>query len=618
MTSFVERPLSFFFVPLDMKAQDTPLHVVNAYLDLATSNGEIYTRVASHHPGGYYVHFTRFPSSVFFVNNLRIKGKIGFAALKTNSLTPLNLHDNASEAYPSVNPNPNAWEFLQNIQYYQYGDYYNISLKNYFRNLSNFWDRVITCAMERHYQEGEQRTFFIPTNDAFKEKFKRYHVNAKTILTNIVEEAMIFPLEGYDVKEDHNCPTLAWAKGHPILVRHNKERSKYCWNNMQKSEPCTPNENTILYSVFVSNGVINFINTTLGLNEEIIQGMQPSEEDDEEGEDDDDVEEEEKEEAIGHNDLRKFAQKVHNVLGPEMFFDIFNNGNFTLVVPDYEKWNESGFDKLREEEKANVLKMHVIQTEHNVRIDEDVIRAATAGMYAKFATLSGHSKLYFDRQGGRRAFITVEGCGVNASVLTNDVNEGHVFFHVIEKVLCIPTDNVAVKLRESFFNFTRTLGSMSFFNDQLRNMDRKFTYFVPSDYAWERAAEQFPEVVRKLQLPDFNFHLQYFLERHLVISDKVFTMKDLLEWTKENDGEIALPTLREYLHIKVEEKYIDYILSWRTQAITVHHDDVLCTNGIIHVLDFPLMEKDDFGAATSYNINFYLHFIILMLFIGRI
>lgn len=46
------------------------------------------------------------------------------------------------------------------------------------------------------------------------------------------------------------------------------------------------------------------------------------------------------------------------------------------------------------------------------------------------------------------------------------------------------------------------------------------------------------------------------MERHLVISDKVFTMKDLLEWSEENDGEIALPTLREYLHIKVEEKYI--------------------------------------------------------------
>lgn len=96
----------------------------------------------------------------------------------SKSLTPLKLHDNASEAYPSVYPNPNAWEFLQNIQYYQYGAYYNIrfvclffqfcySLKC-FRNFSQFWDRVITCGMDRYYQEGEQRTFFIPTNDAFK------------------------------------------------------------------------------------------------------------------------------------------------------------------------------------------------------------------------------------------------------------------------------------------------------------------------------------------------------------------------------------------------------------------------------------------------------------------
>uniref|UniRef100_A0A1B0A9Q9 FAS1 domain-containing protein n=1 Tax=Glossina pallidipes TaxID=7398 RepID=A0A1B0A9Q9_GLOPL len=346
-----------------------------------------------------------------------------------------------------------------------------------------------------------------------------------------------------------------------------------------------------------------------------------------EEEEEEEEEEEVEEEAIGHSDLRMFAQKVHTTLGDEVFFDVFNNGNYTLVVPDNNKWVESGFDKLEEGEKADVLKMHVIKTENDTKIDEAVIRAATEGMYAKFPTLSGRSKLYFDRQDGRRAFITVEGCGVNASVLTDDVHESRVFFHVIEKVLCIPTDTVAVKIRgESSFNFTRTLGNLSFFNEQLRNMDRKFTYFVPRDYAWERAAAKFPEVVKKLQMPEFNFH--YLLERHLVINDKVYTMKELLEWSEENDGEIALPTLREYLHIKVEEKYIatlpdnttnitDYILSWRTQAITVYHADVLCTNGIIHVLDFPLMEKDDFGAAaTSYNINFYLHFIILMLFIG--
>uniref|UniRef100_A0ABK9NFQ6 FAS1 domain-containing protein n=1 Tax=Glossina morsitans morsitans TaxID=37546 RepID=A0ABK9NFQ6_GLOMM len=234
---------------------------------------------------------------------------------------------------------------------------------------------------------------------------------------------------------------------------------------------------------------------------------QEEEEEEEEVEDQpEEVVEEEEVEAIGHDDLRTFAQKVHTVLGPEMFFDIFNNGNFTLVVPDDNKWNESGFDKLEEEEQVDILKMHIIRTEHNVKIDEHVIRAATAGMYAKFATLSGRSKLYFDRQGGRRAFITVEGCGVNASVLTNDVHEGHIFFHVIEKVLCIPTDTVAVKLTDRSFNFTRTLGGLSFFNEQLRNMDRKFTYFVPRDYAWERAANQFPEIVKKLQMPQFNFH----------------------------------------------------------------------------------------------------------------
>uniref|UniRef100_A0A1B0A9R4 Uncharacterized protein n=1 Tax=Glossina pallidipes TaxID=7398 RepID=A0A1B0A9R4_GLOPL len=139
MESYAERQLKYFLVPNASNEYDVPLHVVNSYIDeptLKTEHSENYARLASHHPGGYYVHVTKFTGSDFYINNLRVdSSKTGFFRLqsttsydgiKINHLTPLNLHDNASEAYPSVNPNPNAWEFLQNIEYYRYGAYYNI------------------------------------------------------------------------------------------------------------------------------------------------------------------------------------------------------------------------------------------------------------------------------------------------------------------------------------------------------------------------------------------------------------------------------------------------------------------------------------------------------------
>lgn len=43
------------------------------------------------------------------------------------------------------------------------------------------------------------------------------------------------------------------------------------------------------------------------------------------------------------------------------------------------------------------------------------------------------------------------------------------------------------------------------------------------------------------------------LERHLVVSDNVYTMKDLVAMSKESDS-IVLPTIRDSLKIRVEEE----------------------------------------------------------------
>ncbi|KAL9889271.1 uncharacterized protein ACN427_008651 [Glossina fuscipes fuscipes] len=276
MVSFMNRQIKYVLVPHKIEDRDVPLHVVNGYIlqkhfELPPAQTENYIRLASQHPGGYYLHLIKYAKKKGHINNL-IAGVIGFFELKPitygrgrsaptyYSLIPLSLHDNATEAYPSVNPNPNAWEFLQNIGYYQYGAYFNIS---------EFWHRVVTFAMDRHYQEGEQRTFYIPTNDAFKGNIKRYHVNGTTILRNIVEEALVFRVGNQSLPKNQTYRTMAWGKGHPTLVQHDKDRLNYCWYDMQESTTCKTNKAQILHSVFVSNGVVTFIDKIMGLNDTI-------------------------------------------------------------------------------------------------------------------------------------------------------------------------------------------------------------------------------------------------------------------------------------------------------------------------------------------------------------
>uniref|UniRef100_A0A1B0C195 FAS1 domain-containing protein n=1 Tax=Glossina palpalis gambiensis TaxID=67801 RepID=A0A1B0C195_9MUSC len=96
---------------------------------------------------------------------------------------------------------------------------------------------------------------------------------------------------------------------------------------------------------------------------------------------------------------------------------------------------------------------------------------------------------------------------------------------------------------------SNALGVMSLFNDQLGAADRNFTYFVPSNAAWNAAEVVFPEVVKKLYLPEFALHTHFLLERHLIVSDKKYSIKELADWNKTE----KLPALKGSLTFKVEE-----------------------------------------------------------------
>lgn len=101
---------------------------------------------------------------------------------------------------------------------------------------------------------------------------------------------------------------------------------------------------------------------------------------------------------------------------------------------------------------------------------------------------------------------------------------------------------------------------------------------MPRDKGWQKTELDYPSVHKKLFMPDFAYHVSYIfhtirnsfffiktlllytlfqsknlLERHLVIADHAYTMKDLVQLSLESNS-VVLPTYRDSLEVKVEEE----------------------------------------------------------------
>lgn len=66
----------------------------------------------------------------------------------------------------------------------------------------------------------------------------------------------------------------------------------------------------------------------------------------------------------------------------------------------------------------------------------------------------------------------------------------------------------------SIFNYsicsdTYQLGRQQQFNAQLNETNKKFTYFVPRNIAWQNAKVEMPSAIKKLFMPDFAYHVSF-------------------------------------------------------------------------------------------------------------
>uniref|UniRef100_U5EXZ7 Putative fasciclin 1 n=1 Tax=Corethrella appendiculata TaxID=1370023 RepID=U5EXZ7_9DIPT len=486
-------------------------------------------------------------------------------------LTPLTVNPSSSvEVY-----NPDAFQFITHAE----------SLDINQHRVRSFRQKIITNKKEYVYQAVGGHTFFIPVEEGFKPPPRPDMIDKKVIDGHVIPNKVIFtepaPL-------DEPLETLAFEDNVKVTITFftqtdGKSTKTYVKSNTIAGDSKHP-QGVVLAEIVkanipVKNGVVHLIHRPLMvIDTTVIQFL------------------EEKEDGP----LFKFYEVVVDY-GGEFMQTINTLRDVTIFAPSNEAWNNPTLANIiRNREKIReILNLHIVRE----RISTEKIKQNNQQHIYQVPTNAERKFLYFNvitNQFDRNQTVTVEGGGVNATILQGDIAATNGYVHIIDRVLGVPYTTVQEKLRtDPMLNETYYLGRRSGINVQLNDTTRRFTYFVPRDKAWQISRNEFPTATLKLFMPEYSYHAKSILERHLVIADRIFTMNDLKNMANDS---IVLPTVRDSLRIRVKEEDKRFYIQWRNKWIPVFRPDVECTNGIIHVIDRPLLTESDVTVGGSQQI----------------
>ncbi|KMZ03126.1 fasciclin-1 isoform X10 [Drosophila simulans] len=565
------------FVPTNeafQRYKSKTTHVLYHITTEAYTQKRLPNTVSSDMAGNPPLYITKNSNGDIFVNNARI---IPSLSVETNSdgkrqimhiidevLEPLTVKAGHSDT-PN---NPNALKFLKNAEEFNVD---NIGVRTY-------RSQVTMAKKESVYDAAGQHTFLVPVDEGFKLSARSSLVDGKVIDGHVIPNTVIFTAAA-----QHDDPKASGAFEDLLKVTvsffKQKNGKMYVKSNTivgdAKHRVGVVLAEIVKANIPVSNGVVHLIHRPLMIiDTTVTQFLQENAE---------------------NGALRKFYEVIMDN-GGAVLDDINSLTEVTILAPSNEAWNSSNINNvLRDRNKIRqILNMHIIKDRLNV----DKIRQKNANLIAQVPTVNNNTFLYFNVRGeGADTVITVEGGGVNATVIQADVAQTNGYVHIIDHVLGVPYTTVLGKLEsDPMMSDTYKMGKFSHFNDQLNNTQRRFTYFVPRDKGWQKTELDYPSAHKKLFMADFSYHSKSILERHLAISDKEYTMKDLVKFSQES-GSVILPTFRDSLSIRVEEEAGRYVIIWNYKKINVYRPDVECTNGIIHVIDYPLLEEKDVVVA---------------------
>lgn len=464
--------------------------------------------------------------------------------------------------------NPDAFLFLNQSE--------NIDIGKH--RVRSFRQRVFINKKDGVFRTEGKFTFFVPVDEGFKPPTRTEKIDQKVIDGHIVPGHALFTRP---TPAGQPYITLANSDMLRVNVSFTKEADGKIY---VKSDTILGDQNhgngvvlaeIVMPNIPVKNGVVHLIQRPLMVVDNTVKQFLEEKED---------------------GPLYKFYEVIMDQ-DSEFLTTITNMKEMTLFAPSNAAWQDPSINKILRDKRRlrEVLYLHLVEK----RLPVEEIIEKNKNQLFQVPTAADHKNLYFNViQGDHNYTLTVEGGGVNATVVQPNIAATNGIVHIIDRILGVPYTTVKEKLAtDPMLNQTYHLGENDKFNEQLGDKDKKFTYFVPRDLAWKKLEIRFPSTHKKLFMKDFNYHVRQILERHLVVSDQVFTMAILKE-RSHNSSEV-LPTLRDHLRVKVKEVEKRYVIEWEGEKINVVRPDVECTNGIIHVIDSVLLKERDVSVTGS-------------------
>ncbi|XP_028030954.1 fasciclin-1 isoform X1 [Bombyx mandarina] len=547
-----------------------------------------------------------------YVNNAKVFISRSYQSVNRNNkrqvlhvidqvLQPLQPHGPGSVSSPVYSPN--AYQFLEHSDVFNIGQH----------RLRSFRQKVNQLQKSKVFNAEGRHTFFIPVDEGFEPAARSDLIDEKVIDGHVIPHHVLFTHATPDAKE---FETLAFGDNVKVIVSfsttmNGKEEITYVKSNTVAGD-AKHSRGVVLADIVranipVKNGVVHLIQRPLMVVDTTIINFLKAMKEKEDG------------------PLCKFYEVLMD-LGPnnQFYTELTLAKDITLFAPSNEAWAELSVQNIiRNHQKLKeILNLHLVRE----RLPMDAIihnnMNQLPGTIYQAPTALPRKYLYFNiLTRGQNQTLTVEGGGVNATVIQPNIAATNGFVHIIDRVLGVPYTTVFEKLKaDPMLNITYNLGKRQMFNHQLNDMEHRYTYFVPRDHAWLKFQIRHPSAYKALFREDFGYFTKQILERHVIRAGRAYTVSDLKLLANETHP-FVLPTSRDPLRLRVKESDKNYYVEWNGHWIHVFRPDVECTNGIIHVIDEPFVLESDIratGASERLNLPFLVPVLSASYFLTKL
>ncbi|XP_034949824.1 fasciclin-1 isoform X2 [Chelonus insularis] len=589
------------FAPTNRAFQDSDRKIKDSYVlyhiaNLPQTTDELKETISSEHEGNPPLWVTKVgtpPNTEIYINNAKILPGSNF---KTKVFTAQGektqvLHK-ISEVLEPILPNspeslvsyPNAFEFLNTSDSLDLGTY----------RLRIFRQRVMENQKQDIFKAEGGFTFFIPEEEGFKVE-RSSKIDHQVIDGHVIPNHVLFTAP---TPNDVPYSTLANNDNFKVTISFIRDpddpKKVYVKSNTLIGDSSHPTgvvlAKIVKPNIPVKNGVVHIIQRPLMVVDTTVKQFLESFKDDKKG------------------PVYKFYQAMRDY-GDDFIDVITRHKDITVFAPSNAAWDEEGVKHIVQDKKRfrEILNLHYVQE----RLPLDSIKQKSIsgmprdgkGIYG-VSTAAAKKSLYFnvvERSNGSQ-MVTVEGGGVNATIITANIAATNGIIHIIDRVLGIPYTTVLDKLRtDPMLNATYYLGKLPGFNQQLNDTTKRFTYFVPRNSAWEKVKTQIPSAYKKIFMPEYSYYANQVLERHLVIDGQAYSMAELKRMSINNNSVLLFP-VRDNLKLRIREHNGSYQIEWMGSWIQVFRPDVACTNGIIHVIDEVFIIPEDLTVTGSASV----------------